>query len=949
MGLGGFSLARSIGAIWQKFVPLSLAGQGELLDMKGSYPFRRLKVKQKIGKRRINREKPLKPLEDELHLSTMMQYAIEGYEDLGAFVLAKSKSKKNGGSIRFRFTFGFQLKGVQSALTDAEVEHQVEKIEGGLKDLLPGEKITFHLASFSSDTERQNQLRELAETAPSPELKFLLVGDRKRTRELRDGGKRKPKSLHCYVTYTVDTSSVGTQDWIENLLARVGSSWTAFKGQTEEFQYEQLSDICLRAFTDGFSLWEQILSTKMGLEVKPLGHEELWGLLWRRFNKSKPGAIPHRLIYDHRGLHEEVSGSVHATTLLINDEVPYADRRWIHFKDNYCAALTLLDKPAGWSDLKSQIRYLWQFLARDSIVDTEIFCELTPANPRLVSDGVQRVLKQSNVSAKDAEEHSSVDVNARTRFRRSIEAQEEMVAGAVPIYTSIAILVHRKRRDRLDEACRHISNCFQRPAWVARETEYAWKVWLQTLPIVWEPLLGKPYERRHLFLSNEVPGLMPLVCTHLVDKKGFELIAAEGGTPIHLDLYDSHKNIGIFGTTRSGKSVVLGGLFTMALAKNIPVVALDYPKPDGTSTFSDYTRFVNGSYFDIGKERINLFELPDLRQLPVDKQYERLADYKDFLESALLAMIVGSDENQSLAQTVRSLLSLALNSFFDDDEIKSRYEQAIQGGFGSSAHKKTPTLRDFLSFCDPTQLNVDSLQQGNISEAMALIKLQLQYWLGSRIGVAISGPSTIPVDSPLLVFALRNLSNSQDAAILSLAALAAALRRAMNSPASIVAIDESPILFEFPHICALVAQLCANGAKSGISVILSAQDPDTIDRSPQSSKIFQNLSTRLVGYVQRKAIPSFEKILLYPPEIIQSCASSSFRPRKEDLYSQWLLDDNGIFTFTRYYPAEVHLAAVANNPDEQEKRTTALAKYPKQKLKGMAQFAVELATSIRSG
>lgn len=36
-------------------------------------------------------------------------------------------------------------------------------------------------------------------------------------------------------------------------------------------------------------------------------------------------------------------------------------------------------------------------------------------------------------------------------------------------------------------------------------------------------------------------------------------------------------------------SVVLAGLIAGTLAKSIPVVALDYPKPDDTSTFSDYT------------------------------------------------------------------------------------------------------------------------------------------------------------------------------------------------------------------------------------------------------------------------------------------------------------------------------------------------------------------------
>jgi hypothetical protein len=115
-----------------------------------------------------------------------------------------------------------------------------------------------------------------------------------------------------------------------------------------------------------------------------------------------------------------------------------------------------------------------------------------------------------------------------------------------------------------------------------------------------------------------------------------------------------------------------------------------------------------------------------------------------------------------------------------------------------------------------------------IDQATNQITIQLRFWLNSRIGQAISRPSTFRSDARLLVFALRNLSEAEDAAILALSAYSAALRRALSSPASILFIDEAPILFEYPTISEMVARLCANGAKAGIKVIISAQDPDTI-------------------------------------------------------------------------------------------------------------------------
>jgi len=229
------------------------------------------------------------------------------------------------------------------------------------------------------------------------------------------------------------------------------------------------------------------------------------------------------------------------------------------------------------------------------------------------------------------------------------------------------------------------------------------------------------------------------------------------------------------------------------------------------------------------------------------------------------------------------------------------------------------------------------------------VKLRLRFWLSSRVGKAISQPSTFRSDARLLVFALRNLSNDEDAAILSLSAYSAALRRALAATASIFFIDESPILFEYDSISALVGRLCANGAKSGVRVILSAQDPDTIAKSPSSAKIFQNLTTRLIGRIQPTAVDSFVQILKYPREIIGRNATESFFPKKEGIYSQWLLDDNGIYTYARYYPSYNLLATVANNPQEQLARSEALRRHPGQdKLVALTEFSRELVASIRA-
>ena len=802
---------------------------------------------------------------------------------------------------------------------------------------------------------RQQDLENLSEKAEKKELQYLLMGERCRIQQLTNQGVRKPKNLYLYCTYTVESTNSGTSDLIERILSKVERKWKSFTGEISELQFTRIENLIQASFTEGYQLWEQLISNKMGLDILPLNAQKLWENLWQRFNNTPTKPIPQLMIFDENGLREEVYSDIAATSYLMESEssVPIADKRWVHLKDKYIGALTFVDKPGGWIDKEQQLRYLWEVLSRERVYDTEIYCQLMRASETLVKTNMQRLTKQANTNAAIAQEKNSVDVKSLLNIKKSIAAQEQLYEGAVPIHTATVFLVHRSNRKQLDEACQYLQSCFLRPAWVVRETEYPWRIWLQTLPISCEKLMTTPFNRRLVYLNSEVPGLMPLMRTQAGENSGLELIAEEGGTPVFIDLYSQHKSLGLFATTRAGKSVLASGIITQALGHGIPVVAMDYPKPDGTSTFTDYTQFMgeDGAYFDITKESSNLFELPNLGDLPSSVQQERFSDYKDFLANALMVMVVGTKteknaQQQILSDAIHSIIALALKAFFSDDLIRDRYAAAYVNGFDSTEWKTMPTLRDFLSFCSYERLRLDSGGE-DIKAALETIRLRLRFWLSTRVGQALGQPSSFRSDALLLIFALRNLSNDEDAAILSLSAYSAALRRALAVPASIFFIDESPILFEYNSIAALVGRLCANGAKAGIRVILSAQDPDTIAQSPTGAKIFQNLTTRLIGRIQPTAIDSFVSILKYPSEIISRNATESFFPNKEELYSQWLLDDNGIFTSCRSYPSRNLFAVVANNPDEQEQRTLAMSKYT-DKFVAITEFSKQLVDSRQS-
>lgn len=905
------------------------------------------KTKVKIGNRRFDdgiKQRKGTPIEDVFHLVTMLRIELDSRR-VGAYVLRKGENN-------FMIQFGFECKGIHSALRDDQIDPIFDALESGLKDFPAGEHLTIHLESFTSDASRQRHLSDLSRIAPSQELQFLLMGERSRVRELTEQGIRKPKTLRLYATYTVEPD-VESGDIVEKLLSRCERTWKSFTGELAKLQFTRIERLVAQAYTDGFMQWEQLIANKIGLDIRPCTDTELWEILWRRFNNTPPITVPQTLILTEEGLSEECHSELSPLTLLMESGVPVADRQWVNVKNKYVGVMTFVDKPGGWLDKNAQMRYLWEVIAKERIYDTEVFTQLSRANEGLIKTNMQRLTKQANTATAMAAEGGSIDVMAQLNIKKGVEAQEALYEGAVPFYTSVVFLIHRDTRAELDDACRFVSSLFLRPAWVTRETEYPWLVWAQTFPIIWDKLLAKPFNRRQVYLSSEVPGLMPLIKPRAIDSKGLELIAAEGGTPVFVDLFTKHRNLCLFGTTRSGKSVIASGILTQALAYGMPVVAMDYPKPDGTSTFTDYTQFMGcrGAYFNVASESINLFELPDLSTLPADLQKSRFEDYKDFLVQALMTMVIGSKgggdaREKTLSDTVRSILTLALDAFFGDDLIRDRYAQAFTAGFGTELWSTMPTLQDFISYCSYERLRMDAVGE-DIKAAMQRIKLRLSFWLTSRIGKSISQPSTFRADAQLLIFALANLSNDEDAAILSLSAYSAALRRALASPASIFFIDESPILFEYDAISNLVARLCANGAKAGVRVILSAQDPNSIAASPGGNKIFQNMTTTLVGRIQPTAVDSFVQILKYPREIIARNATESFFPRKEGIYSQWLINDMGNYTQARFYPSYQLLATVANNPDEQAARTAALQSADNH-LVALNQFARQLVAQIRA-
>lgn len=875
------------------------------------------------------------PFEESLDLVTMVHFAIGGRE-VGAYLL-KSGSQ-------YQLVFGVDCQGIHPILTETEIIATLEQLEAGLKNLPQNESLTIHFSIFADDTARQEELSVLTEQTESDSLKCLLTAERARIQQIKRDGIRKPSSLKLFCTYTIRQGNSQGQDWLGRALGWLERFSKRLNGQIAEFNNRHLEATLREAFSEGFERWERLFST-MGLKVRPFSSTELWSEIWYRFNRTQPVAIPQSLILDEQGLRELVHSRLDIKTHLTRDGVPQAGKSWVKVGGKYLAALTFIDKPSA-----INLHYLYERLSRDGVKDVEVFCQISSADTTSSQILLELLTKQASYNAERAGTQHNVDVGSEMQIQEAVEAQQQIVAGAKPVYCSVVFLIHRPTRRELDAACKQFESYFPRPAWVARETQLSWFIWRQTLPIVCDRLMvfaAGVFDQRQLYLSSEIAGLMPLLKQRLCDSRGLELIA-EGGEPLFIDLFERHRNLIVLATTRGGKSVLIAAVLLQGLARTIPVVVIDFPGADGRSTFSDYTPFLNGEYFDLSTAQNNLFELPDVRHLSPEQQRERLSDYRDFLLSALMTIIVGRETGSSIAQRIRDVLTLALDVFFKDEAIQKRSYEAFRDGFNSEAWNAMPTIKEFLHLCKPEHLGLGARPSRETEDVLDKIHLRLRSWLKSRVGKALSSPSSFRTDSHLLVFALRGLSNNEDAAVLALSAYSAALRRALSHEASIFFIDEAPILFEFDEISSLIGRLCANGAKQGIRVILSGQDPDTIATSAAGTKILQNINTHLVGRIQPSAIDSFERIFRYPPELISRNASESFFPNSQGIYSNWLLDDNGTFYHCRFYPSLILLALTANNPDEKSARAKVMECFDDQ-YEGIAQFAKLLKFSVQSG
>lgn len=926
------------------------------------YKDHQIKIKAKPISTQLPKEGTARvmPFQNSTDLLTIVQIEKDDRKITG-YLLSKGKD--------YQVIFGFKSKGIHNILQDHEAANLAKNLEEGLKDIPPQEKMTIY-TRCGSDRSEEERLETIADNCQTTPIAVLVRNKQKRIQELTNKGYRQKWEQYIFVSWTYNEKTEEADkdlagkitNWTVNTAQNIAAKFTGNETYYKQNFYKQL---LIKAYEKGFIPWELLLTTKTGLQVKPLNDKELWEFIWKRFNKNEASEIPQKLILKETNegysLKEKITTHKHATTVLIEgnngrsscpEHRRAKDRIWLPGLDRQCAIMTMEEPPKGWINTKSQLQWLWKIASSDYVRDTEIIAELTMASDFIIKDNLNRLAKQSKTSReRSAKKGQGFDVGAEVKQEQSYEAQKKMYVGAKALHCATVLKIYRPTKEELAQACGILANSFG-SAKVIRERNIAWKVWLETLPITASRLLCNSSiisERRLTFDTETAPGIMPLTMVREIDRKGVEFVT-KGGRPIFVDLmHDRTARAIITGESGSGKSVLGFEFMVDALANNIPVVGMDISSGT-TSTFETAIALLGnkGAYYDITKNSSNLLEPPDLRKFSPEERERRLDRWKDSMRMAITAIAMGKVKNPRLSQKVDAIALLALKKFLEDPDIADRYNKAFKHGWKSQEWQQMPTLHDFLKFCTKERLNLKHFTELDRA-ALAQITTQCTALLNSPMGKAIGRPSSFSPEPMVKFFALSGLANEQDQYLMAISAHNACLRCALSNPKTLFIGDELSILFKKESFAQMVGELYAVGRKAGISMLSLAQDINSIADCVAGEMIMQNTNYRITGRLTQNGANAWVQKANYPPSIINKNATETFKPDKTTLCSKWLIESSGRFWQARYYPAEMILAAVANNPLEQEARQRVMTQYPntfKGRLMAIKDFAIQYANCI---
>jgi len=873
----------------------------------------------------------------------------------GIFTIKKGKQKASGYFLKngkkCRVIWGIKSSGFHDLHSDENAASIAKAISSGIKEIPPGENLRICWSKFAEQTERIQQLEDLISNVDSSSIAILLKNELGNIKKLTKRGIRQKISKTIFCTWTTaEDVNITRGDPLGNFLL-IGALWAKkfinwVTGNKKLLDRKKTADLLDLAFNKSYHEWMTILSNRIGWQVSSMDAKECFDFIYRKFNDCG---------YDRPTLAQEWTLNVDGveieytelitrpedlTTVLIEgkngiDSTPQhkgrTDTVYLPGRGQLVGVLTLKEKPSGWSDVSEQIQWLWSILRDEKVRDTEAIVEISSANQFWVRHSLSQLAKVSHTKRKKSlEKGRGGSAEGIVDGSSSLEASTKIYTGDVAICTATAFLIYRKNHFELTRDCLDLARSF-RQGKLIREDKIAWKIWLELLPITINNLLQKSStlaDRRLVYHSGEVPGLMPSLIPSDLDSNGIELIAT-GGKPIYLDLLnDIVKRILVVGEPGSGKTAVAWRFIIEAIAKRTPTVAIDFSF--GKNNSFEYVSQILGedaAYIDLSKTASNLLQPPDLTKYPLNERASRMIPWIVRTKATLNAIVTWGETNSTLTQRAVALIGKSLAIFLDNDDIIRRYNDAFDKGYKSKSWRQMPVIKDWLKFVNVPDLNLKNPSQTD-KNAINLIHTQVSAFLTTPVGKLISRPSSIPPEPLVKFFNFSEIGNKKEEYVVANVAISACLRNILSNSRSLLIGDEIEALLKKEGFGEAVASLCSMGRKNGANVVLMTHGIKCFYSNGIGEEILDTITHKMIGKVTADCANFLINKWSIDPKYISQNVTEQYSGKNAN-YTNWLILNGGKAWQTKCYLSSMVIGAIANDISEAIYREAIRAKYPR--------------------
>lgn len=900
-----------------------------------------------------NKRKTFHHIEREFLLRTYGQIELENKE-IGFYLLQRGPQAQ--------IIFCWEVSGYDPALPTNKSFTTLRSATDALNQL-PGDiDLKFYQEGNATCDEYSKMQAQLLDKNLDPLTKEIIKSRGRRGKALADAGRMQDNSIYVFGKYRVPmgVDFAIKQSWMDDFLSKTQPLVSVAKGERFDSQ-EAWEKVFAASYSYAHKTVANLLTSNkaMGWKVRSLNVHKMFERDYLELHVPPVPPVPQYVVYNESGLQPPIiNSSSHALATLFEpqkgiDVIPDFKNSYIYLprKNKYAAFLRIGQISRFPEDKESvslgYLRYLWNAIADNTnLYDFRIVSEITIDRSHFEKMQLDRLISNSVKREADAANKRTIDVVAMNRREQAVEARNLLDKNHFLFWSSLGIWIYRDTREQLEQDIKQLGQDFTSPT--VRRIEFGIQdIWLQSLPWEWSALLTKPNHHRKKYISFQALATLPLIKHRQLDEKGMMFLTRELNIPLYLDIAGKQNHTGIFAKTGVGKSNIILEMLIEYIISDGLVVLFDFPRPDGSSTYTTLIPFLQklgykAAYHDIRSSTVNIIEMPDLRQSPTEKKrQERWDDAFQSHVRLLCTIVMGVGDNPDREILVNSLIGDCYYDFHSTPEIQQRYREAINGGYGSPAYQKMPILQDFVSFAKEWFKNYLQENLETASElsrtTIDLILIQLNGVLKTPLGRAINGISSFNTNTNLLVIGLTNVSENLDSLLYAMTGLNALYRGAFSAKRSLLAIDEGTILYKFNAFARETGIIPVHGRKWGCNFLIAAQEIKTIQDSIVGGEIFKNLDNILCGHIGSPAIREMLEID-FEEKILQQYLQESFKPSKKLLQSYWYFKRGDRHIELTHPPSELLLALGATDPIEEKAKAEVLEMYP-DKVKALLVFA----------